>query len=564
MSSINFQSGTIIPASWLNDVNNAVYTTVPAQGNASGVAYQPAGTGAVTTNVQTKLRQIVSVNDFGAVGDYNESTNIGTDCTTAFQNALNYINNMVVVDAYSLKGQLYLPDGKYLISSTLLVYGHTMITGPGTIIYSGSGVCLNLSPGNASQVQITISEIGLMCTSATATIAIYSLNNLRQTFQNLVIAGDPRTSYGDARWTTAAIQLDSLLPLNTFDNNILYCVIERIAGDCILMTGDGGQANVQILGCSIEASDGYGIRGISASNEAGVGNLTIDGCTIEGFYDSPAIWLPVVVQGRITNNHFEYATTVAWPMIQLGGGSFGGYATGLTISNNGFSGTSVAIIEVQYLFYSTIENNVFGVAQDYVINVTSNMSNCRVANNSLIGSTAIFSPASYAYLDSIDLQTFEQLTYLANPLYSSFVQKSNAAFSGVQSIRPGDTGSSYYYNAYSGTKFGLFAVGDIIFNSAPTLGGYAGWICTYAGYAHVAISGTLTSGSNQITGVTGGLFDWAVGTKICTNTDALGVPAGTTITNISGTTITISANATASGTVSLYGARFNRFGLIAA
>lgn len=30
MASINFQNGTIIPASWLNDVNQAVYTTLPA------------------------------------------------------------------------------------------------------------------------------------------------------------------------------------------------------------------------------------------------------------------------------------------------------------------------------------------------------------------------------------------------------------------------------------------------------------------------------------------------------------------------------------------------------
>jgi len=30
MASINFQNGTIIPASWLNDVNTAVYTTIPA------------------------------------------------------------------------------------------------------------------------------------------------------------------------------------------------------------------------------------------------------------------------------------------------------------------------------------------------------------------------------------------------------------------------------------------------------------------------------------------------------------------------------------------------------
>jgi len=37
--------------------------------DASGISYVPAGTGAVTTTVQTKLREQVSVKDFGAVGD---------------------------------------------------------------------------------------------------------------------------------------------------------------------------------------------------------------------------------------------------------------------------------------------------------------------------------------------------------------------------------------------------------------------------------------------------------------------------------------------------------------
>jgi len=52
--------------------------------NASVVQYDPAGTGAVSTTVQAKLRETVSVKDFGAVGDGT------TNDATAINNAINY------------------------------------------------------------------------------------------------------------------------------------------------------------------------------------------------------------------------------------------------------------------------------------------------------------------------------------------------------------------------------------------------------------------------------------------------------------------------------------------
>jgi hypothetical protein len=77
--------------------------TVQAVGSTSSdlVSYTPAGTGAVATTVQTKLRETVSVKDFGAVGDGV------TDDSTAFQNAVNAAAN----------GSLYVPSGTYLIDN---------------------------------------------------------------------------------------------------------------------------------------------------------------------------------------------------------------------------------------------------------------------------------------------------------------------------------------------------------------------------------------------------------------------------------------------------------------
>ena len=71
MATTNFTSGTVIASDWLNDVDAVVYGTGSSTGSleASQVSYTPSGTGAVATTVQTKLRESVRVEDFGAVGN---------------------------------------------------------------------------------------------------------------------------------------------------------------------------------------------------------------------------------------------------------------------------------------------------------------------------------------------------------------------------------------------------------------------------------------------------------------------------------------------------------------
>ena len=98
------------------------------------VTYQPAGTGAVTTTVQAKLRQTVSVKDFGAVGDGT------TDDTAAIQAAIDYITNTTFattwpagVKNYSKGGGVVLiPPGRYRITSGLLLGQHVCVQGTST------------------------------------------------------------------------------------------------------------------------------------------------------------------------------------------------------------------------------------------------------------------------------------------------------------------------------------------------------------------------------------------------------------------------------------------------
>jgi hypothetical protein len=82
----------------------ATLAQLAASGGSDLIGYLPAGAGAVATTVQAKLRESVSVKDFGAVGDNS------ADDTSAIQTA---------VDSLSYGQGLYFPAGTYKITSEI-------------------------------------------------------------------------------------------------------------------------------------------------------------------------------------------------------------------------------------------------------------------------------------------------------------------------------------------------------------------------------------------------------------------------------------------------------------
>jgi hypothetical protein len=109
-------------------------------GTADGVQFTQSGTGAVQRTVESKLQDVVSVKDFGAVGDGVE------DDTAAIQNA---INN-------SPRKAIYFPRGIYKITDTLNItvlsyslVGERTERGQNTQPYNGgnySAVRINFDP----------------------------------------------------------------------------------------------------------------------------------------------------------------------------------------------------------------------------------------------------------------------------------------------------------------------------------------------------------------------------------------------------------------------------------
>lgn len=172
MTSTVFTTGTVITAPWLNDVNTSTYTTVPSNTAAIGVlngstgaanvGYTPAGTGAVATTVQTKLRQTVSVKDFGATG------NGTTDDTAAIQAALN-------LGPYHA---IYFPAGTYVTSNLtcgpdITLYGDGLTNSQLKLKASSTGAILTAT----NAVHLTLKDLGFNgnysnCPSGTNCVSI--------------------------------------------------------------------------------------------------------------------------------------------------------------------------------------------------------------------------------------------------------------------------------------------------------------------------------------------------------------------------------------------------------
>jgi hypothetical protein len=144
MSSTSFSSGTVIASPWLNDVNKVAYsktfpdgtvavTAAPGSSlDATNVSYEQGSTGYVSTTVAAKLKQVVSVKDFGAKGDGV------TDDTAAIQTAINALNPYVYGSSMNYAqggGTLYFPSGNYFVTSTIRLPNNVILSGAGCQTY---------------------------------------------------------------------------------------------------------------------------------------------------------------------------------------------------------------------------------------------------------------------------------------------------------------------------------------------------------------------------------------------------------------------------------------------
>jgi hypothetical protein len=206
-------------------VNIDIWTqdNVTNEVSSANMLYTPAGTGAVTTTVQAKLRESVSVKDFGAVG------NGVSDDTAAIQLAVN-----------SGAKAVYFPAGTYNVSSTITVNIFMTLHGDGEL---GSTVRTTSATANVFSIT-SIYACGfsdlrfsstVVRTAGAYVIGPTSLINIRSTFnkcqfilgfEDLNLINMVQMSINECLFSgnsSISVNIECPLSPDTGDNNITGC-----------------------------------------------------------------------------------------------------------------------------------------------------------------------------------------------------------------------------------------------------------------------------------------------------------------------------------------------------
>lgn len=289
--------------------------------NADEITYTPAGTGAVARTVQSKLRDVVSVKDFGAVGDGV------TDDAAAVQAAIDTVE--------TLGGHLVFPPGKYLFGSQVTINrtyaaSGSNFVGERNLIISGYGAEIRTTgaitafdvrggwlPNHNCLIEgFTIYHRGN--TQAVGGIRMIGAGLVTCKEVSVVVSSSLPAGY-------AAFSLENATPSNP-DTGCFWCLIEQ----CSVRPWAGAEGFVT-----------YGVKAMGAANALTLRNNTFSGSNTHVILmpHSGQTYSPNSV--NIDGNFFEGPVSAIG--IELNGAAVTYHVTGTRITNNRFEAINTAV-----------------------------------------------------------------------------------------------------------------------------------------------------------------------------------------------------------------------------
>lgn len=394
-------------------------------GDANAVNFLQAGAGAVSRDSQSKMRERVSVLDFGATG------NGSTDDTAAIQAAMDSFASV----GY---GDLYFPKGTYKISSALVASFNGRIRGDGvgsSVITTTSTTASAIRVPYSGYIEITGLDFATSVTKAAgAAISIEGLGG--SAGQQTRIHHNRITGYyygidmGNAGYWTisengifesvqAGIRVDNTMNYDAGDNLISGNVIQKTA----LTSGTSGILHVasggtKVIGNKILGHD----RGYTLSPRSGalsvidtqlVGNSIEDGNI--AVYIQTSVAGTVVGQMVIASNQTSTLTNG----IVLQGAAAGVVITGNEISCNhpNHIGIYLDSLNGSPSLVNITGNVITGEGEAGTIGYYGgNLSNVKVSDNYISGVVTPYSTVSGTVIRGFDL-AFSLLPAMGNGSY---------------------------------------------------------------------------------------------------------------------------------------------------
>ena len=320
--------------------------------SSSSIIYTPAGTGAVATTVQAKLRESVSVKDFGAVGDGV------TDDTVAIQAAIDSVFN-------TGGGTVYLPTGTYLVSSIVKNW-----IGAVTVRIAGAGkraTKIKKKSGTTTPILNFSSDISVIDTySELCDLWLEGLGSATE-------AGLRVTDW--ARWTLRNVLIESTnkalhskgaLALDVYDctlqSNVYGYYCEKSTNNIYsnLVQFFGGQVSANTTwGMAIQQASGVHLYGTDLSANGVAGNPSTGAIVVDANVDDESGYAVISLNG-------------VWMEANNGCSLRVGNATGLMLtlkdvfltSNENVAG--VGVVNIGTIFSSNISNMTAGGVADVV------------------------------------------------------------------------------------------------------------------------------------------------------------------------------------------------------
>lgn len=439
---------------------------------------------------------VVNVKDYGATGDYNEDTSVGTDDTAALQAAINAAASHTSNNGYN-NGAVFIPFGAYKITSALDIPFGVSIFGEGgtaSVLHCANCNGLNFTGYGNDASSMFYEDFGLWSAVGDNYAGIVTESDT--TTMDGMYFNRLRLQYWDTCFYLAA----------NWNCSIENCVMQNVNIGVSVAGADGVNVGTRIINNRIVyANGGNGVNGpygiICNSTTQFIESIHIAHNQIYGFDTNIKIdqttYLTILdndLSGSV--NVIDFVTSaggynISFNYIEVQSGGVGIFGrsqssdtpqTRAIITSNYFVGSSaengikMGTVAADFQYNYVIRDNTFigFVGYDIILHspgkclVDSNRCMSTGTTNSIYVATVANAPVTFTNNYLLKTFTFEDLA--ADVTGGKIILLNNTENDLFQSTQQAGAPTT-----------GTWRVGNIVYDNAPASAGYVGFVCTVAG-----------------------------------------------------------------------------------